>query len=159
MFRYKHVTQTLAVGFILTISVFWLRLPFAAENKIFAQGLVEQTLSKHPEITGLEMSANGDQGCKSIASTETKDVGEKCDEDEWQPLRSGKPFVEHESDGFDVTLPFYDSRGKIIAVVGMDFKIAPDQTSDSVTKRAREITAEMEKQVPSKGKLFENEKQ
>src|SRR5215467_12442557 len=73
MLRYKHVTQAFAAGFILAISVFWPRRPFAAGNKIFAQRLVEQTLSKHPEITGLEMSANGDQGCKSIASTETQD--------------------------------------------------------------------------------------
>jgi hypothetical protein len=72
-----------------------------------------------------------------------------------QPLQTGEPFVDHESEGFDVTLPFHDGNGKIIAVVGMDFKPAAGQTKGSVVKQGQQIVTEMESQVPTKDKLFE----
>ena len=127
----------------------------AASGKIFAQELVEKTLPKHSEITGLEIAAVTDTGCKTIAATDPKELGEKCDKDELQPLQTGQPSVDHESDGFDVTLALHDANGKIIAVVGMDFKLTAGQTKESVIKQGQQIAAEMESEVPSKDKLFE----
>jgi hypothetical protein len=127
----------------------------AASGKIFAQKLVEKTLLMHPEVTGLEISAITQGGCKTIAATDPKDLEEKCDKDELQPLQTGEPFVDHERDGFDVTLPLHDGNGKIIAVVGMDFKPTGGQTKESVVKQGQQIVSEMESQVPSKDKLFE----
>ena len=159
MIRNKGTVGVIAASAALAGAVLWGagQVP-AQQGKILAQRLVEETLPKHPEITGLEMSAETDQGCKGIASTEPKDVGEKCDEDEWQPLRTNKPFVEHESDEFDVTVPFHDANGNTVAVLGMDFKLAPGLTNDSVAKAAQRIAGEMEKRVFSKGNLFETEK-
>ncbi len=127
----------------------------AASGKIFAQKLVEEALPKHSEVTGLEISAITNGGCKTIAATDPKDLGEKCDKDELQPLQTGEPFVDHESEGFDVTLPLHDGNGKIIAVVGMDFKPVAGQTKGSVVKQGQQIVTEMESQVPTKDKLFE----
>jgi hypothetical protein len=127
----------------------------AAPEKIFAQKLVEETLPKHPEVTGLEISAITKTGCKTIAATDPKDLEEKCDKDELQPLQTGEPFVDQESDGFDVTLPLHDENGKIIAVVGLDFKTTSGQTKESVVKQGKEIVIEMESQVHSKDKLFQ----
>jgi hypothetical protein len=127
----------------------------AASGRIFAQKLVEEMLPKHSEVTGLEIAAVTKAGCKTIAATDPKDLGEKCDKDELQALQTGEPFVDHESDGFDVTLPLHDGSRKIIAVVGMDFKPVAGQTNESAVKQGQQIIAEMEFQVPSKDKLFE----
>src|SRR5207245_10279653 len=61
-----------------------------------AQHLVDLTAQRHPEITGLELSVNhGQEGCVTIAATQAKDLGEKCDDDEAAALKTLKPFVEH----------------------------------------------------------------
>ena len=129
----------------------------AGSGKIFAQKLVEETLPKHSEVTGLEIAAITNAGCKTIAATDPKDLGEKCDKDELQPLQTGEPSVGRESDGFDVTLPLHDGHGKIIAVVGMDFKPVAGQTKESVVKQGQQIVTEMESKVPTKDKLFEEQ--
>jgi hypothetical protein len=130
----------------------------SGKEEIFAQRLVEQALARHPEVTGIEMSARSSKGCSTIASTDPKDLAEKCDKDELEPLRTGKPFVEHEADGFDVTLPMRDARGRIIAVVGMDFKLVANQTESQVVEQGRRIVKEIEAHSPVKASLFERVK-
>ena len=152
--------QVAGFMFVAAISVagysFVNTLPLrAAPGTIFAQKLVQEQLLKHPEIEGLEIAAYAKSSCQTIAATNPKDLGEKCDKDELGPLRTGEPFVEREGDGFDLTLPLHDRSKQIIAVVGIDFKPAPGQTTESVTKQGRQIVAEMEAQVPTKEKLFE----
>lgn len=124
-------------------------------GKSFAQKLVEATQAKHPEVDEVGISTDTRRGCYGIASTDKSDIGEKCEKDDSEPMRTGKPFVEKEKDGFDVSLPLHDSTGKIIGAVGFGFKVAPGQTEASVTEQAQKIAAEMEAQIPSKAKLFE----
>ena len=121
----------------------------------FAQKLVEATQAKHPESDEIGISANTSHGCVGIASTDKSDIGGKCEKEDSEPMRTGKPIVEKEKDGFDVSVPLHDSTGKIIGAVGVGFKPAPGQTAASVTEQAQKIAAEMEAQIPSKAKLFE----
>jgi hypothetical protein len=157
----KSAVHTAVVSAVIVGAVGWAIVTpspgQAASGRIFAQKLVEEILPKHSEVTGLEISVVTKAGCKTIAATDPKELGEKCDKDELQPLQTGDPSVELESDGFDVTLPLHDGNGKIIAAVGMDFKPAAGQTKESVVKQGQQIVAEMESQVPSKDKLFEAE--
>jgi hypothetical protein len=157
----KSAFHTAVVSAVIVGAVGWAIVTTspgqAASERIFAQKLVEETLPKHSEVSGLEISVVTKAGCKTIAATDPKELGEKCDKDELQPLQTGDPSVEQESDGFDVTLPLRDGKGKIIAAVGMDFKLAAGQTKESVVKQGQQIVAEMESQVPSKDKLFEAE--
>jgi hypothetical protein len=127
-----------------------------SSDKIFAQGLIENALKNHPEVSALEISATPPrkQQCVTIASTEAKDVGEKCDKDEFTAMRTGKPFVEKEKGGFDVTVPLHDATGKLIGTVGMDFKPQPGQQESSVVEVAQRLAQELERQVSSKAKLF-----
>ncbi len=113
-------------------------------------------LVAHPEITGLEVAAtkSDQEGCKTIAATEAKEVGEKCDKDEFTAIKTNKPFVEKEKDEFDVTLPLHDSSGKVMATAGMDFKAA-GQSKQTVTRQAKAIAAELEKRFTAKEQLFE----
>jgi len=133
---------------------------FAAQTKtrtgkIFAQKLVEATRARHPESDEIGISANTSRGCSGIASTDKTDVGGKCEKEDSEPMRTGKPVVEKEKDGFDVSLPLHDSAGEIVGSVGVGFKSAPGQTEASVTEQAQKIVGEMETQIPSKAKLFE----
>jgi hypothetical protein len=116
---------------------------------------VEEIKAGHLEITGLEIAAMKSEadGCKTIAATEANEVGQKCDKDELT-ARTNKPFVEKETDEFDVTLPIHDSSGKIIATAGMDFKRPPSRTKVSVLGEALKIAAELEKRFVSKDELF-----
>ena len=99
------------------------------------------------------------KACVTIAATVSKEVGAKCDNDEYTAIKTNKPFVEKENEGgkevFDVTMPLHDSAGKVIATVGMDFKPEPGQERSNVINRAEEIVREFEERIPSKAKLFE----
>jgi hypothetical protein len=127
----------------------------AHAGKSFAQKLVETTRAKHPELDEIGISANTSRGCVGIASTDKSDIGGKCEKEDSEPMRTGKPVVEKEKDGFDVTLPLHDSTGKMIGSAGFGFKATPGQTEASVTEQAQKVAAEMEAQIPSKAKLFE----
>ncbi len=127
------------------------------QNKILAQQLVDAAVKMHHQLSGLELSATppGKQACVTIAATEAKDLGEKCDEDEFTALRTRKPFVEKEADGYDITLPLHDASGILIGTLGMDFKPEPGQQGSKVVAQAQQIASEIEKQIPSKAKLLE----
>jgi hypothetical protein len=152
--------HALVPAFLLTLGLFSppsfaSKRPQAPKQKIVAQRLVEEVLSRHLEVTSLEIAARSPEGCSTIAASDAKDVGEKCDKDEFDPMRTGQPSVEKESDGFDVTLPLHDAAGQIIGTVGMDFKAEPGQHRSSVVEQAKKIVQEVEAQIPAKAKLFE----
>lgn len=142
-------------GIPLTLALIILASANAAE--IRAQKVVSEIKAAHPEITGLELAASRSEqeGCKTIAATEVKEIGEKCDKDEFTAMKTNQPFVEQEKDEFDATLPIHDSAGKIIGTVGMDFKTGPGQTKETVTRQAKQIAAELEKRITAKEQLFE----
>ena len=120
----KHTAPHLA--FLFALAVAGIR---AQPNQTFAQKVVEQIKAAHPEITGLELAATKPgKGCQTIAATEIREVGEKCDEDELTARKTNRPYVEQEKTEFDVTVPIHDSGGKVIATAGMDFKLEPGRT-------------------------------
>jgi len=132
-----------------------------APPKIYAQKLVAETLAAHSELTGVEIAATppGKSQCVTIASSETKGIGEKCDKDEFTAMKTNKPFVEKENEGgkevYDVTIPIHDSTGKVIATAGLDFKPEANQTNEQITRRSLQIAKELDAKLASKDKLFE----
>ena len=158
-----------------TARVFWLLLVLpgflclrdakaqtnGGKAKIYAQKLLEDVLAVHPEVSGLELASTPpDQTqCVTIASTEPKEIGEKCDKDEFTAMKTDQPFVEKEREKglvvYDVTMPVHDSAGKVIATVGMDFRPGTGQNRTKVIASARQIAKELEARIASKEKLFE----
>ena len=135
-----------------------LHSPLNAQSKrTQAQKLVDSIAQRYSEITGLELSATpaGQKSCMTIAATQAKDLGEKCDKDEEIAMKTGEPFVEHEPDGFDVTAPLHDASGKLIGALGIDFKPLPGQTKADVLKLTARLLKEVEQQIPSKTFLFQ----
>ena len=143
-----------------TVAQVVLALAFAAMSmaqgsNILAQKVVDEVKAAHPEITGLELAATRpEKGCQTIAATEAKEIGEKCDEDELTAMKTNRPFVEQEKTEFDVTLPIHDASGKIIATAGMDFKAEAGRTKATVTREALKIGAELERRLPTHDALF-----
>ena len=129
----------------------------AQSGKTQAQQLVDSMMKKNADVAGLEVSATpaGKTTCETIAATEAKDLGEKCDEDEFAALKAGKPFIEKEADGYDVTAPLRDANGKVVGTLGIDFKLQPGQTDASILQRTGELLKELERQIPSKAFLFQ----
>jgi sensor histidine kinase regulating citrate/malate metabolism len=158
--RIRALPVLLRTALLVALLISILQVLSAAQTKTqtgktFAQKLVEATHAKHPESDEIGISANTSRSCIGIASTDKSDIGGKCEKEDSEPMRTGKPVVEKEKDGFDVSLPLHDSTGEIIGAVGVGFKSAPGQTEASVTEQARKIAAEMEAQIPSKAKLLE----
>ena len=129
-------------------------------DKTVAQQLVGEAMAKHPQVSGVELSSTPPgKSCLTIASTEAKGLGEKCDRDELTAMKTNKPFVEKENEEgkevYDITMPLHDATGKLIGTVGLDFKPEPNQKESEVVELARQIVHEMETRIPTKAKLFE----
>ena len=129
----------------------------AQSGKTQAQQLVDSAVKKNADVVGLEVSATpaGKSTCVTIAATEAKDVGEKCDEDEFAALKTGKPHVEKEADGYDVTAPLHDVSGRLVGTIGIDFKSQAGQTDASILQRTSEILKELEQHIRSKEFLLQ----
>ena len=125
-----------------------------AKPKLFAQKLVEKIQAKHPEADEIGISVRLSGGCKTIASTDRTDIGEACEKDDIEPMRTGMPFVEKERDGYDISVALHDAKGKLVGSVGIGFKPAAGQTEKSFVEKAKEIAREMEAQISSRAQLF-----
>jgi hypothetical protein len=135
-----------------------LSLTAAPQNKgnYLAQKLVDDTHTKHPEAVEIGIATVGSGGCKTIASTDKKDIGEKCEKEDSEPIRTGKPYVETEGKNFDVTLPLHDSSGKIVGSVGLELTPKPGESQDAVVEQAQSIAKEMEAAIPTKASLTQS---
>lgn len=127
----------------------------ATKSKTFAQTLVEQALATHSDADEVGIAVQSSHRCRTIASTDKSDVGEACEKDDIAPMRNGKPYVESEKGGFDVSVPLRDAQGEIIGSLGVGFKKAEGQTQESVIAQATRIAEEMRPRISSKAKLFE----
>ena len=142
------VVQLIASAFVVMLQ------PTAA---IQAQRLVDDFVRAHPELSALEIALTSAQGCKTVAATERKDVGEKCDDDELGPIRNGKAVVEAPTKAdpvYDITQALHDASGALIGAAGMDLKPTIGDR-DAVVKRAADLLRELEKTIQSKSWLLE----
>ncbi len=122
--------------------------------KSFAQKLVDAAHAQHPEVDEIGIMTTTRRGCIGIASTDTSDIGEKCEADDVQPMKTGKPSVGKEEGGFDVSVPLHDAKGRTIGVLGVGFKPTPGQTEASAIAEAGKIEAQMAARISSKARLF-----
>lgn len=123
----------------------------------YAQWLVDRSVTLHGPVKSVEMAVVLDGVCRTIAATAPEDLGEKCDDDENQPMATGTPSVEAPTAAdpvYDITFALHDARGTLIGAVGMD--IAPGGMDRAgVLSLARSVLAEIEQQIPSKRRLFQ----
>lgn len=114
---------------------------------------MEDTHAQHPEATEIGIVTVSARGCRSIVSTDKGDIGEKCEAEDSAPMKTGKPNVEKEKDGYDISLPLHDASGKAIGALGIEFKLEASQTATNMSEKAKQIAGEMKKQISSKAAL------
>jgi len=130
----------------------------AGLQKTYAQQLVDRTVARYPEVKNVELAVKSDTGCTTIAATDPKDIGEKCDDDEYGPMQTGQPNVEEPTTQdpiYDITQALHDASGTLIGAVGMDLAPQPGQDRPEMVARALKILRELESEIPSKNTLYQ----
>ena len=153
----KNVTNVTIVAAVSTLLfAFSASAQQQPARAYMAQKLVDHTHATHPEASEIGIATVGSQGCKTIASTDKSDLGEKCEREDSEPMRTGKPSVEKEGKNLDITLPLHDVTGRLVGSVGIELTPKPGQAQDAVVQEAQSIAKEMEAAIPSKASLTES---
>jgi hypothetical protein len=126
-------------------------------KKIFAQKLLDDTLTKHREVVIMAMHVTppGKTDNVIIASNIGR-IGKKADEDDMTVINTGKPNLEvnKKGDHYEVELVMQDQAGKTIGAVGIVFMNEKGKEQEFL-KKATDIRDEMKAQTPTIAKLFE----
>jgi hypothetical protein len=125
-------------------------------KKIFAQKLLDDTLTKHKEviIMAMHVTPPGKTDNVIIASNIGR-IGKKADEDDMNVINTGKPNLEvnKKGDHYEVELVMQDQAGKTIGAVGIVFMNEKGKEQEFL-KKATDIRDEMKAQTPTIAKLF-----
>jgi hypothetical protein len=125
---------------------------------IYAQQLIDTTLAKHPDIVvmAFHVIPPGQTENVIIASNIGR-IGKKADEDDLRVIQTGKSNLEvnKAGDRFEDELPLLDRSGKIIGAVGIVFLYKAGDDKEKLVAIAQRVRNEMQRQIPSREKLFE----
>ncbi len=127
-------------------------------KKIFAQKMVDEVLKKHPDVIILALHVTPPNYSDNvIIASNIGRIGKKADEDDMRVIETGKPNLEVNKAGnhFEVELPLQDQAGKTIGAAGIVFNYKAGDDQKQLQKKAEAVQAEMRKQTPTVGKLFE----
>jgi len=67
--------------------------PSFISGQTLAHRLVRDMVAKHHVLSAMELAVLSGDTCATVESTDPKDVGEKCDADQKEPIRAKQ--VEH----------------------------------------------------------------
>jgi hypothetical protein len=130
----------------------------AADNAIFAQALVNEQMSKHPELVvlGLHAPKPGAKDSHMIASNLDR-IGKKDDEDDLAVARERKTILApnmKDPDKFEVAVPLKDASGKVIGSLSTVFKYRAGDDEVKMHQAALAIRDEVAKKIPNVAALF-----
>lgn len=153
MHRFRNVTLGSALALFAVAGAFSAAQGEHPATHAFAQNLVNQLHSAHPEFSEIGISAViPGEGCYGLASTDKSDIGEKCESDDVVPLHTGRASIGTEGKNLDISLPLHDASGKIIGVIGIE--TAPGTDRAATLSNVRAAVRKIEQQIPSKAKLI-----
>lgn len=146
--------------YLVTFAILFVSAPFALAQegkKIYAQKLLDETLSKHKDVVVMAMHVTppGKTDNVIIASNIGR-IGKKADEDDMRVIETGKPNLEvnKKGDHYEVELVMQDQSGKTIGAVGIVFNYEKGKEAE-YQKNAEQIRDEMKQKTPTLAKLFE----
>jgi len=130
----------------------------AADNKIYAQTLVNEALAKNPEIVviGIHATKPGSNDERMIAANLDR-IGKMDDDDDKAGAVDGKTVLAPnltETDKFEVLIPMHDAGGQIIGAIAFVFKYHPGEDQVNFLVQATRIRDQFAKQLSSKDDLF-----
>ena len=136
--------------------------PNAKPNN-FAQKLVDEEVSKHPEVVIMAIHAKSstDGNYPIIAwfgPTGGKvRVGKKADEDDMRVVNKSTENLEVNATGdrFEVELPLRDVSNKTIGALAVVFPYKKGDNKAEFKKKAEQVRDEMQPKIPSADKLNE----
>jgi hypothetical protein len=153
MHRFRNVTLISALALFTAAAAFAGPPDQRQATHAFAQNLVNQLHSAHPEFSEIGISAViPGEGCYGLASTDKTDIGEKCESDDVVPLHTGRASIGTEGKNLDISLPLHDASGKIVGVIGIE--TAPGANRAATLSNVRAAVRKIEQQIPSKAKLI-----
>ena len=136
------------------------RFPYdaLATTKTHAQKLVDEALSKHPEIVELAVHATppGRNGNIVLASN-YGGIGRKTEGDSLRAIDSGQPIggVYAEGKRYRVALALRDSANRMIGALGVGFPYRTGDDERAFLSSAEKLRDELQKHIPSLEKLVE----
>jgi hypothetical protein len=132
-------------------------------SKNYAQKLVNEAMTKYPEVVILAMHAkSGNDSTYPIVAwggpTGNKvRIGKKADEDDLRVINTGTENLEISPNGkhFEVELPLQDANKVTIGALGVVFNYKPGDDKVAYQKKATQLRDELRDQIPSVDKLTE----
>ena len=132
----------------------------AADNKIYAQKLVNATMAAHPDllVIGMHVTKPGTKEQRMLASNLDR-IGKHDDEDDIGVATEHKTICapnQTETFKFEVLMPMKDAKGNTLnAAIGFVFKYKAGGDEVKMHAKATAIRDELARQIPSLDALFE----
>ena len=130
----------------------------AADNKIFAQTIVNDVMAAHSELVviGLHTIAPGAKD-ETMIATNLDRIGKKDDDDDIAVATERKTICApnlKDPTRFEVQVPMMDKAGDVIGAIGLVFKYKAGDDEVALHKKALKIRAEIAARLASKDDLF-----
>ena len=134
------------------------RLTKAADNKVYAQALVNEVIQAHPDliIVGFHAVAPGAKNETMIASTLDR-IGEKDDDEDLAVVSQQETILAvslKEPYKFKVHLPMKDASGKVIGLMVLIFKNEAGRDETYYCAKALAIRNGVAQRIPNLDALF-----
>jgi len=129
-----------------------------ATTKTHAQKLVDDTLSKHPEVIVLAMHVTPPKAKDNIIlASNFGRIGKKADDDDMKVINSGEPIVGVYGEGkrYGVELPLRDAANKTIGALSVGFRYKSGDDEKAFLPKAEKVRDALQRRIPSVENLAE----
>jgi hypothetical protein len=128
-----------------------------ATTKTHAQKLVDDLLSKHPDVITLALHVTPPKGKDNIiVASNFGRIGKKADEDDMKAM-SGEPIAGAvaKDKRYSVELALRDASNKTIGALSVGFRNSGAEDAKAFLSKAQSLRDEMQKRIPSLESLAE----
>jgi len=129
-----------------------------APAKIYAQALVNQTVTKYPDLLVVAMHVTPPKASENvIIASNIGRIGKKADAEDLKVIRTGETLakVNKNGDRFEVELVLHDASRNPIGALAIVFPYKMGDDKSQFEKRAEMIRDELGRQIPQAAKLME----
>ncbi len=126
-----------------------------AAERIYAQTLVDQVLTAHPEILviGLHVTAPGST-VNTMIATNLDRIGKVSDDDDLKVCSTGVPITEPAKGRFETLVPLKTADGNIIGAIGIVFMWKDGTDTTGFLPAGNAIRDEFAAKIPNLDSLF-----
>jgi YVTN family beta-propeller protein len=126
-----------------------------AADRIYAQALVDEVLTAHPEILviGLHVTAPGST-VNTMVATNLDRIGKVSDDDDLKVYTTGEPIAEPAKGRFESLVALKQSDGKIIGAIGIVFMWKDGTDTSGFLPAGNAVRDQLAAKIPSLESLF-----